>query len=374
MEPVDAAVARPTGRQRPTASGPSLAEVAKRAGVSAQTVSRVSMGLNNVRPTTRDRVLAAMAELGYIPNAAARALRSGSFDTIGVIAHRLGRTGESGTVEAIIEAAREYGYAIMLLDIESPSAVGMTAAVSRLTSLSIDGLIIIRAETAFPENLALPTGLPVAISDARFLGRHPSVGADQVGGTRAAVQHLLSLGHNTVHHVTGPAGSAPAQQRLHTWRAELRSAGRPVPEPYRGDWTADSGYRAGQQIAADPSVTAVFCGNDEMAAGVIHALHAAGRQVPREVSVVGFDNIQLAAYLWPPLTTVDTHFAAIGRELVELVIRQIRGESVSNNDDVTVPTSLVVRGSTAAPQARPGKVSGCGPRKTSIERRAGLGV
>lgn len=339
---------RATGRRR-RFGGPSLAQVAQRAGVSAQTVSRVSMGMNNVRPATRDRVLKAMAELGYTPNAAARALRSGSFATIGVIAHRLERTGESGTVEAITKAARDFGYGIMLLDIESPSEEGITAAVSRLTSLSIDGLIIIHVETVVPENLALPPGLPVAIADARFFGRHPSVGADQVGGTRLAVRHLIDLGHATVHHVAGPADSAPAQQRLHTWREELTLADLPVPEFQRGDWTAESGFRAGAKLAANPEVTAIFCANDEMAAGVIHALHNAGRAVPQDVSVVGFDNILMAPHLYPPLTTVENDFATIGRELVRLVMRQVNGEHVSPKDDVTVPTKLIIRASTAPP-------------------------
>jgi DNA-binding LacI/PurR family transcriptional regulator len=329
----------------------SIGDVAKLAGVSPQTVSRVSTGADNVRPATRQRVLDAMAQLGYSPNHAARALRYGSFGTIGVIAHRLARTGESRTVEAVVEAARAHGYTVTLIDVGSPSSHEVTEAVQRLTHQAIDGLVIIRAETATPTTLALPPRLPVVVSDSRFVGHHPAVGADQTTGTRLAVQHLLDLGHPTVHHVAGPAGSGPAALRVEAWRATLAAAGRTTPEPFVGDWTAHSGYEIGQRIAHDDAVTAVFCANDEMAAGLTRALFEAGRRVPEDVSVVGFDDIPLAEYLWPPLTTVRQDFARIGAELVDLLLRQVR-EGAELSDHVVVPAPLVVRASTAPPARR----------------------
>ncbi|WP_423463460.1 LacI family DNA-binding transcriptional regulator [Promicromonospora sp. MS192] len=348
---------------------PSLADVAELAGVSTQTVSRVSMGLDNVRPATRDRVLAAMAQLGYAPNTAARALRYGSFRTIGMIAHRLARTGESRTVEAVVEAARAQGYTVTLVDVESPSSQDVAAAVTRLSHQAIDGLVIVRAETATPDTLALPPRMPVVVSDSRFVGHHPAVGADQADGARRATQHLLDLGHRTVHHVAGPAGSAPAQVRAEAWRATLDAAGAVVPEAVVGDWTAGSGYDAGRRLAADPDVTAVFCANDEMAAGVLRALHEAGRAVPAEVSVVGFDDILLAEHLWPPLTTVAQDFDEIGRRLVARLLQQVRDGRRTGADEVrlaettaaevadatgpdlheVVPVELRVRASTAPP-------------------------
>jgi len=347
--------------------GPSLADVAALAGVSTQTVSRVSMGLDNVRPATRDRVLAAMSQLGYAPNTAARALRYGSFRTIGVIAHRLARTGESRTVEAVVEAARTQGYTVTLIDVENPSSDVVSAAATRLSHQAIDGLVIIRAETATPGSLALPPRLPVVVSDSRFVGHHPAVGADQSDGARRATQHLLDLGHRTVHHVAGPAGSSPAQLRAEAWRATLGAAGRPVPELVEGDWTAGSGYDAGRRLAADPAVTAVFCANDEMAAGVLRALHEAGRVVPGDVSVVGFDDILLAEYLWPPLTTVVQDFDEIGRRLVARLLEQVRAGGAENGGEAgpaesdadggtddedlheVIPVRLEVRQSTAPP-------------------------
>jgi DNA-binding LacI/PurR family transcriptional regulator len=347
--------------------GPSLVDVAVLAGVSTQTVSRVSRGLDNVRPATRDRVLAAMAQLGYAPNTAARALRYGSFRTIGMIAHGLARTGESRTIEAVTEAARDEGYTVTLIDVENPSSDVVSAAATRLSHQAIDGLVIVRAETVTPDTLALPSRLPVVVSDSRFVGHHPAVGADQVDGARRATQHLLDLGHRTVHHVRGPAGSAPAQLREESWRATLEAAGRPVPDVVPGDWTAASGYDAGRRMAHDPEVTAVFCANDEMAAGVLRALHEAGRAVPGDVSVVGFDDILLAEYLWPPLTTVVQDFGEIGRRLVARLLSEVRaggsgagtssgaGTVVDPDDDdgdlhEVVPVELKVRQSTAPPR------------------------
>jgi len=332
--------------------GPSMADVAARAGVSTQTVSRVSMGLNNVRPETRERVRAAMRELGYSPNGAARALRYGSFGTIGMIAHQLARTGESRTVEAVVEAARAQGLTVTLVDLESPSSKDVSEAVIRLGQQAIDGLIIVRAETATPETLALPAHLPVVVSDSRFIGHHPAVGADQTEGSRRAVEHLLSFGHHTVHHIAGPADSGPAQLRIDAWRDTLLAAGRPVPELIRGDWSASTGYTLGQRLAADPDVTAVFCANDETAAGVLHALHEAGRRVPDDVSVVGFDGITVAEHLWPPLTTVEQDFDEIGRRLVDLLLRQVRDRADLAGAHEVVPTRLAIRGSTGPARRR----------------------
>ncbi|MFG3341303.1 LacI family DNA-binding transcriptional regulator [Glycomyces sp. NPDC048151] len=337
------------GRRARSKSKPSMLDVAALAGVSSQTVSRVSMGATNVRPSTRDKVLAAMSELGYSPNSAARALRYGTFQTIGVITHKFSRTGESRTVEAIVEAARTAQYTVTLVDVESPVSTEVSDAVTRLSNQSIDGLVIIRAESVTPAMLTIPAGLPVVVSDSRFVGHHPAVGADQFGGSRRATEHLLGLGHRTVHHVAGPDSSGPSQLRIDGWRAGLEAAGRPAPPVLRGDWTSRSGYEAGKLIARDPDATAVYCANDEMAIGVMHALHEAGRRIPADVSVVGFDDIALAAHSWPPLTTVRQDFAAIGDRLIELLLRQIRDGDRLEDVHETVPVELVVRESTAPP-------------------------
>lgn len=347
----DGAAAPPQEGRRGRAA-PSIGDVAAVAGVSAQTVSRVSTGYAGVRPATRERVLRAMEQVGYVPNDAARALKHGAFRTIGVIAHQLARTGESSTVEAVVEAAREEDYRVTLVDVPSPSSAEVTAAAAGLASMAIDGLIIIRAEQSAPENLTVPPQLPVVTSDSHFAGTHPAVATDQHAGTLAAVGHLLELGHHTVHHLAGPATSIPAAERESAWREALTDAGRPVPEPYRGNWSAESGYQLGRQIARDVAAgeaTAVFCANDQMALGLYRAVNEAGLQIPTDVSVVGFDDIPEAAHFWPPLTSVAQDFHLIGEQLVAVLMQQIRSGPRSA-ERVLLPLTLVERDSTAPPQ------------------------
>ncbi len=345
-------VAMPTapgpGRRR---SGPSIDDVARLAGVSAQTVSRVSTGAASVRPATRARVVAAMDQLGYSPNRAARALRSGTFGTIGLVSHGFHRTGEALVTEALVEAAELEDYSVTLIHVRSPEASSWEHATHRLSHQGIDGLVIIRAEEATPQTLALPAGMPVAVSFSKFAGHYPAVTADQVQGTRDAVGHLLDLGHRTVHHVAGPPDSEPALVRTASWQRRLQEAGRQAPEPLSGDWTARSGYRAGLRLADDPQVTAVFCANDEMAFGLLRALHERGRRVPDDVSVVGFDGIAISEYASVPLTTVRQDWHRIGQELVGLVLSQVRSRTAPQQTLVIVPTHLVVRASSGPPPA-----------------------
>lgn len=346
---------QPTARPTPVrrgSSAPSIGDVARRAGVSQQTVSRVANGSDAVRPATRDKVQLAMTELGYTPNRAARALRSGSFTTIGLIAHRLSRTGESRTVEAVVAAARAEGYTVNLVDLEQATTSEVTAAAVRLEHQAIDGLVIIRAEDATPETLALAPGFPVVVADSRFVGHLPSVGIDQAAGSTLVVDHLLDLGHRTVHHVRGPLDSGPGNQRADAWREALLARGAPVPEPVVGDWTMASGYAAGRAIIA-ADATAVYCANDEMAGGLLRAVHEAGLRVPQDLSVAGFDDIPMAEYLWPPLTTVHQNFAETGRTLVALLMRQIRDHEALEPRAHLIPATLVVRASTGAPPAAP---------------------
>jgi len=344
-------MATTTGRGRPK-TGPSIEDVARLAGVSAQTVSRVSTGANPVRPATRERVLLAMGQLGYAPNHAARALRNGSFGTIGLIAHGFGRTGEALTTESVVEAAEAEDYSVTLMTVRDPEAEGWEPAAHRLSHQAIDGLIIMRAERVTLDSLSLPAGMAVAVSDSRLVGHYPAVAADQVQGSTEAVRHLLDLGHRTIHHIAGPEISEPARVRAATWQRAVQEAGMNPPRLWRGDWSARSGYAVGQEIAQDPSITAVYSANDEMAFGLLRALHEHGRRVPEDVSIVGFDGIVLSEFSSPPLTTVRQDWRRIGQELVRLVLEQIRTTATIPRDRVLVPTELVVRGTTAPPAGR----------------------
>jgi DNA-binding LacI/PurR family transcriptional regulator len=326
-----------------------MGDVARLAGVSAQTVSRVSNGSPGVVETTRAQVLAAMKELGYRPNSAARALKRGEFRTLGVILFNLSTTGNTRTLEAIASSAAHEGYATTLLPVAVPTRDSVRGAFTRLGELAVDGIVIlVEVHLLDSATVSLPPRAHVVVVDSNAGDRYCVVDTDQVGGARAAVQHLLDLGHTTVRHVAGPQESFSAERRVEAWRDTLLAAGRPVPELVRGDWSAESGHRAGQHIARDLSCTAVFVANDQMAIGVLRALHEAGRRVPDDVSVVGFDDLPESGSLVPPLTTVHQDFAEVGRRCVASVLRQIRNDETEIGTNL-VPTRLVVRDSSAPP-------------------------
>lgn len=335
-------------RRRP-GRGVSMADVARLAGVSAQTVSRVSTGHPSVVESTRQQVLAAMRELNYRPNSAARALKRGEFRTIGVICFTLATTGNSRTVEAIATHAAQQGYAITLIPVAVPTQDGVLGAFTRLGELAVDGAIVImEVHLLDAAQLTLPPNVQVVVMDSDAGDRYPVVDTDQADGARLATRHLLDLGHESVWHVAGPAESYSAARRELAWRETLTAAGRPVHEPLRGDWTAESGYRAGVRLAGDPACTAVFAANDQMALGIMRALHERGRSVPGDVSVMGFDDIPDSPAFYPPLTTIHQDFTELGRRCVDRLLRQIRHEQDRPGRDL-VPTRLVLRESTAPP-------------------------
>ncbi|MFJ2173132.1 MULTISPECIES: LacI family DNA-binding transcriptional regulator [unclassified Streptomyces] len=326
-----------------------MADVARRAGVSSQTVSRVSNGHPGVVDTTRQEVLAAMKELGYRPNSAARALKSGEFRTIGIILFTLSTTGNVRTLEAIATSAAQQGYATTLLPVAMPTQDQVRGAFTRLGELAVDAIIVImEVHLLDAATVTLPPNVGVVVADSNAGDRYSVVDTDQAGGAREAVSHLLGLGHTTVWHLAGPEESFAAQRRADAWRATLREAGRPVPPPLRGDWSAESGYRAGLRLAEEPECTAVFAANDQMALGLLRALHESGRAVPAEVSVVGFDDIPDSGSYMPPLTTVHQDFAEVGRRCVEGALRQINTHEEERGTTL-VPTRMVIRGSTAPP-------------------------
>lgn len=330
---------------------PSIMAVAQAAGVSAQTVSRVASGKDVVRPETRDRVLAAMAELGYRPNSAARALKSGRFRSIGVILSSLSAYGNMKTLEAIDAEAAAAGYSLTLMTVTSATQARVTGAFARLREQAVDGIIIVlETHQLDAGDVALPVGVPIVVIDSSGEHPHPVVDNDQAQGARLATEHLLALGHETVWHVAGPAESYSAERRRAAWEGALRDAGRVIPPVLRGDWSSSSGYVAGSALAAEADVTAVFAANDQMALGVIRALRESGRSVPEAVSVVGFDDVPEARDYLPPLTTVRQFFDRVGSAAVTAIVGAI--ESGAATADVRIPTELRVRASTSAPIAK----------------------
>lgn len=227
----------------------------------------------------------------------------------------------------------------------SASQSDVSGAFSRLREHAVDGVVILIETHRLGENeLSLPTGLPVVVVDSSADYPYAVVDNDQAQGARLATEHLLDLGHATVWHVSGPPESFAAERRRHAWHAALEDRGCHVPAVQIGDWTADSGHRIGAALAHDTAVTAVFAANDQMALGVIRALHEAGRDVPGNVSVVGFDDMPEAANFWPPLTTVRQRFERVGEEAMSALIADIEGTG-GEHARTLVPTSLVVRAS-----------------------------
>lgn len=325
----------------------SLRDVAQAVGVSVQTVSRVANGEPNVAPEKRELVLAKMRELGYRPNAAARAIRRGSFRTVGVVYHSLHSVGTHRSLEEISERAAESGYATTLMPLAASSGQAANGAFTRLGEMAVDVLIVILpAPFGIDEALQLPEGVPAVILGPPLVDGVATVDFDQDVGARQAVGYLLDLGHQTVHHITGPPGSFSAVSRLDAWRAVLAERGRVLPAARPGDWSPGSGYRAMRQLLAEERPTAVFAANDQMALGAYRAIIEAGLRIPQDVSVLGFDDIDEAEMFAPPLTTVRQDWGLLGRESLRVALEMERG---APPEQVRLATQLVLRASTAAP-------------------------
>lgn len=334
------------GRRRPSARRPSgrvsMAMVASRAGVSGQTVSRVVNDSPRVDPQTRRRVEQAMAELGYRPHRAARALRTGRSQTIGLVVTTLATVGNSRMLQATVEAAEARGYALTVVTAGSSVA----AAFDRLRDQGVDGAIVLNEASAMTRPADRPEGLRLVVVDAPSAPGLRVVHSDHAGGAAEAVRHLRRLGHETVWHLAGPEDSFAAAERERGWREALRETGAEAPPVVRGDWTADSGHA---RAAALAGASAVFAANDQMALGLIRGLAEQQRRVPEDVSVVGFDDVPDAANYRPPLTTVRQDFTALAAEAVRELIAEIEGEQDAGPARV-IPALLVERASTAPPR------------------------
>jgi DNA-binding LacI/PurR family transcriptional regulator len=311
-------------------------------------VSRVINGSDHVRPETRQRVLAAMGRLDYRPNPAARALVTGRSSTLGVVSFDTTLYGPASTLFAIEQAAHAAGYFITIVSLLALDRDSVLGAIERLRVQGVDGILVITPHEGAANALVnLPTTVPIVAVEASGTDSVPLVAVDQLSGAVSATQLLLDLGHRTVWHVAGPQDFVEAQQRREGWRATLEAAGAEVPPVLVGDWSPRSGYQLGQRLAQDPGVTAVFVANDQMALGVLRAMHEYGRHIPREVSVVGFDDVPEAQYFTPPLTTVRQNFAEVGRGSLRLLLDVMRGGQSAQH--LTVAPELVVRRSTAPP-------------------------
>jgi DNA-binding LacI/PurR family transcriptional regulator len=324
-----------------------MADVAQLAGVSHQTVSRVLHDSPHVRSDTRERVLAAIRQLDYRPNSVAQALVTGRSKTLGVVSFDTTLYGPASTLLGIEQAAHDAGYAVSISSLRSLNRGTVLAALQRLRDQGVDGVAVIAPLRAGVDALRhLRPDFAVVAVEAGPDASIPVATVDQVAGAAAATRHLLNLGHKTVWHLAGPTDWKEAEERVEGWRSALKAAGVQIPAALRGDWTARSGYELGRTLLQIPDLTAVFVGNDQMALGLLRRLHEAGREVPRDLSVVGFDDIPEAAYFTPPLTTVRQDFTELGRRCLNMLLARIEGDPVTNR--VVVSPELVVRGSTGA--------------------------
>ncbi|MCD7438478.1 LacI family DNA-binding transcriptional regulator [Streptomyces lincolnensis] len=358
-------------------------DVARLAGVSQKTVSRVFNGEQYVSAEVRRRVHEAAEALGYRMNNAARALASGRTRTIGVVTLGTALYGPASLLIGVERAARDAGYALRVVNTLEGDPGGVAGAVESLLEQGVDGIVVSEpidegtggvggAEGAGGVGgaLSLSTDVPVLVlgAPAAFGGpRAVSAGVGAEALARAATEHLLDLGHVTVHHLAGPQRWFAARDRLEGWRAALAARGRGRPPVIEGDWSAASGYTAGRELASAGDVTAVFAANDDMAIGLIRALADAGLRVPEDVSVVGFDDIPVSAYVTPPLTTVRQPFDSVAHEGLRLLVQAIEKPDADPAPASDPPVELVVRGSTAPPPVR--KAPARGRRQTPSRAR-----
>ncbi|MCO6557874.1 MAG: LacI family DNA-binding transcriptional regulator [Bifidobacterium sp.] len=323
-----------------------MQDVAREAGVSPQTVSRVANHSNAVKPATRRRVEDAMQKLGYRPNYAARALKHGHFKNIGVVLFNLTSYGNARILSGITDAAVNNDYAVTLLQIGTDLPHTLQAVVNRMKQLPVDGIIVILEHNVSDTNAYIPLpDLPVVLISEEPADHCPTVDADQYGCSIAIVDYLLSLGHSTVYHVTGPSSSRAAQSRLKGWRDALQQVGAPIPQTYIGDWNADSGYQAGLSLARDPNCTAIYAANDQMAYGIMQAYESLGKKIPRDVSIIGVDDSLVGLVPRLNLTTMRMPFEQIGQAAFDIVNRQCHGEHIPTGVKTIIPTKLIERGS-----------------------------
>jgi DNA-binding LacI/PurR family transcriptional regulator len=348
---VNAMVASPQDRRslsRSQPRNPTMHDVARLAGVSHQTVSRVLNGSTNVGADLLQRVQQAIQRLGYTRNSAARALASRRTMSIGVVAYGLAQHGPSVAMIGIADAARQVGYATSLVSLAKLDGETVQEALDHLIALSVDGIVVLAPMTEAIEVVrGLTTSVPLVTFECGPANTLTSESINEPLGATLATRHLLELGHHTVWHVSGPEGWLGTDARLDGWRSALVAAGLKVPQPIVGDWSAESGYRAGQRLAHERRATSVFVANDQMALGVLQALYQAGVRVPQDISVVGFDDIPECAFYQPALTTIRLGFAEIGRRCVKRLFDLMGKDPLPLNPPLQ--PSLVVRASTAAP-------------------------
>jgi DNA-binding LacI/PurR family transcriptional regulator len=327
---------------------PNIRDVARLAGVSYQTVSRVLNNSEALRPSTKERVLQVIDQIGYRPNQAARALVTSRSRTIGVLTSQTAHYGAATSLHAVEEAAREAGYVISTTSLATSDYESIRDRLEYLMNQSIEALIVIAPQVrVFDAIKELEIRVPLVTLDSTRRDEH-SLSVDQFMGARLAAQHLIDLGHEHILHLAGPQDWIEAEARMRGFIDAIVDADLIAYPPILGDWTADFGHYVGRELLHRRDFTAVFAANDQMALGLIHAFREGGLDVPRDISIVGFDDIPEAAHYWPPLTTVRQDFVEIGRRSITMLLSELGGRRDASHEQIL--PELIVRESTARPR------------------------
>jgi DNA-binding LacI/PurR family transcriptional regulator len=327
---------------------PNIRDVARLAGVSYQTVSRVLNEHPSIRDSTKERVLAVIREIDYRPNQAARALVTSRSRTIGVLTSQNAHYGPMTSLTAIEHAARDAGYRITVTSIATSAYSSIKVALDQLQAQAVEAIVVIAPQVRVLEVIRdLEMTVPYITLQNADLDNNRSMSVDQVAGARMATQHLIDLGHTEIMHLSGPQDWIEAESRMRGYLDAIDAADLRTRAPILGDWSAHFGYYAGLELLRLRDFTALFAGNDQMALGFMHACWDSGLTVPDDISVVGFDDIPEAAHFYPPLTTVRQNFTEIGRRAVSLLLAQLRGNT---DDHAQIVPELTVRRSTAPPR------------------------
>jgi DNA-binding LacI/PurR family transcriptional regulator len=257
--------------------------------------------------------------------------------------------GPASSIASIEAAARARGYWVSTANIDSRDPQSIPAGIAHLTAQSVEGLVVIAPQVRVIRAIAAQRlDIPYVTLQSTDLDPDHTLTVDQIAGARMATKHLISAGHRAIYHIAGPQDWIEAEARMRGFLEEMSANDVPTTAPILGDWSADFGYYAGRELLQVRDFTAVFCSNDQMALGFMHAVRDEGLDVPRDVSIVGFDDIPEAAHFWPPLTTIRQDFADLGRRCVDLLLGP---EQSAERPAGAIAPQLIVRGSTAPPNS-----------------------
>jgi LacI family transcriptional regulator, galactose operon repressor len=318
-----------------------IREVAAQAGVSVATISRVLNGKGPVRETTSRRVMETAQAMHYAPHGVARSLSIRRTNTIGLLLPDLHGEFFSEVIRGIDAEARRSGYHLLVSGFHSDRQE--MVAVFRAVRGRVDGLIVMSPDREAASLCShLPAGFPVVLLNS-IADATRAITIDNYGGAHAMMQHLASLGHDRIAFIKGPEQNADAAERLRGYRDSVTES-----IEFDGDFGEETGHAAGARLLAmRHSPTAVFAANDAMAIGALSAFREAGARVPQDIGLVGFDDIPIARYITPPLTTVKVPISALGRRAFELLVHRLVSDDNDQRHEI-LPTTLVIRESCGA--------------------------